>query len=139
MLRLLVLADAPLCVSWIGNGSYYEGDDNINYHLQWLDGAKSKHNLTIDYIGIWNERAPDYDWVIRFRRALDKSAHKNIKIVGADTGWICDDVAKNASLKAALGVLGAHYPVTGNAPGGRNKIPTSCAGLGLPLWTSEGT
>ena len=29
---------------------YYWGDDNIDYHLKWLDGAKSAHNLTIDYL-----------------------------------------------------------------------------------------
>ena len=46
---------------WIGDGckasncsmdeQYYWGEDNIDYHLKWLDGAKSAHNLTIDYLG----------------------------------------------------------------------------------------
>ena len=41
---------------WIGDGckscsmpeQYYHGDDNIEYHLKWIEGAKSAHNLTID-------------------------------------------------------------------------------------------
>lgn len=36
---------------WIGNGSYYKGDDNIEYHLKWIEGAQRLHNLSIDYIG----------------------------------------------------------------------------------------
>lgn len=36
---------------WIGNGSYFAGDDNINYHINWIEGAKRVHNLTIDYVG----------------------------------------------------------------------------------------
>ena len=121
---------------WVGNGSYYEGDDNINYHLKWLDGAKEAHNLTIDYIGVWNERAPDYDWVVRFRQALDASVHKDVVIVGADTGWICDDLVKNDTVAAAIGVLGAHYPITGSTP--HKAVPASCAQLDKPRWTSEG-
>jgi galactosylceramidase len=121
---------------WVGNGSYYEGDDNINYHLKWLDGAKEAHNLTIDYIGVWNERAPDYDWVVRFRQALDASVHKDVVIVGADTGWICDDLVKNDTVAAAIGVLGAHYPITDSTP--HKAVPASCAQLDKPRWTSEG-
>ena len=37
---------------WIGNGQFYS-QDNINYHITWLQGAKSAHNLTLDYMGIW--------------------------------------------------------------------------------------
>ena len=41
---------------WIGDGckscsmpeQFYHGDDNIEYHLKWIEGAKSAHNLTID-------------------------------------------------------------------------------------------
>ena len=120
---------------WVGNGSYYAGDDNINYHLKWLEGAKAHHELDIDYLGIWNERAPDYDWVVRLRSALDQSPHNKTTIVGADTGWICDDLAKNETVKNAIGILGAHYPITNNQP---RALPASCASLDQPLWTSEG-
>eukprot|EP01052_Picozoa_sp_SAG31_P047513 SAG31_NODE_9542_length_1260_cov_2.412575_2_plen_245_part_00 len=37
---------------WIGEGNYYS-QDNIDYHIKWLNGAKKVHNLTIDYMGIW--------------------------------------------------------------------------------------
>ena len=34
---------------------YYHGDDNIEYHLKWIEGAKSAHNLTIDWVGLWSK------------------------------------------------------------------------------------
>jgi galactosylceramidase len=38
----------------VGNGSFFS-EDNIDYHLKWLKGARSTHNLTIDYMGTWLE------------------------------------------------------------------------------------
>jgi len=40
---------------WVGAGNYFS-DDNILYHLNWLRGAKAAHNLTVDYVGVWNEQ-----------------------------------------------------------------------------------
>lgn len=40
---------------WIGNGSYFSAD-NIMYQTKFLEGARSQYNITLDYIGIWNER-----------------------------------------------------------------------------------
>jgi len=38
---------------WIGNGSYYAGDDNIQYHLDWVYCMQDVHGVPIDYLGIW--------------------------------------------------------------------------------------
>lgn len=37
---------------WIGNGSFFS-EDNINYHLSWLNCAKQAHDVDIDFMGIW--------------------------------------------------------------------------------------
>lgn len=37
--------------AWIGNGSYYAGDDNIKYHLDWLYCMQDVHGVPIDYVG----------------------------------------------------------------------------------------
>ena len=47
----LALAELPHHGCWMVDCRYYWGNDNIEYHLKWLDGAKSTHNLTIDYLG----------------------------------------------------------------------------------------
>eukprot|EP01043_Picozoa_sp_COSAG02_P018622 COSAG02_NODE_874_length_16292_cov_11.828630_7_plen_144_part_00 len=114
------------------NCRYYWGDDNIEYHLKWLDGAKSAHNLTIDYLGelhpcthppawlyltytpaapsalcdtgIWNERASDPDWIVRLRSAMDKAGHAHTAIVASDTNYqVCDDFVKNKTVSDAIG------------------------------------
>ena len=36
---------------WVGNGSYYS-QDNIDYHLSWLQCTKMA-GIDIDYIGNW--------------------------------------------------------------------------------------
>ncbi|KAK3796635.1 hypothetical protein RRG08_008389, partial [Elysia crispata] len=43
---------------WVGEGSgnpYHNVLKTADYIVRWVNGAKKTHNLTIDYIGIWNE------------------------------------------------------------------------------------
>ena len=103
---------------WIGDGckscsmpeQYYHGDDNIEYHLKWIEGAKSAHNLTIDYLGIWNERASDPDWIVRLRAALDKAGHQHVTIVASDTSFdVCDGFAQNKTVANAIGIIGVRF------------------------------
>ena len=55
-IKLFTLAwTAP---GWIGDGTRgpeseggYYSQDNIDYHLKWIKGLKSAHNLTLDYMG----------------------------------------------------------------------------------------
>lgn len=96
----------------------------------------SSHRLlcTTDF-SIWNERNYDADWVVRFRSALDDRGHHHVEIVAADTNWVCDNFVNNKTLLDAIGVFGAHYPITSRK---HSDIPASCAALGKPLWTSEG-
>lgn len=35
---------------WIGDGNYYS-QDNINYHLDWIDCAENTWNFTVDFMG----------------------------------------------------------------------------------------
>jgi len=103
---------------WIGDGckscsmpeQYYHGNDNIEYHLKWIEGAKSAHNLTIDYLGIWNERASDPDWIVRLRAALDKAGHEHVTIVASDTSFdVCDGFAQNKTVADAIGIIGVRF------------------------------
>eukprot|EP01047_Picozoa_sp_COSAG01_P090736 COSAG01_NODE_22518_length_852_cov_1.108898_1_plen_124_part_10 len=99
---------------WIGNGSYFS-QDNIAYHLKWLQGAQRVHGLSVDYIGIWNEHSASTDWIVRLRRAMDGAGFAHTAIVATDQGgWpICDEMAKNQTVRDAVSVIGSHYPVQG--------------------------
>eukprot|EP00047_Mylnosiga_fluctuans_P024630 m.165727 g.165727 ORF g.165727 m.165727 type:complete len:861 (+) comp9895_c0_seq4:1721-4303(+) len=104
---------------WVGNGSYFS-DDNIAYQVDFVKGARDVYNITIDYIGIWNERPwgnPTY--VKDLRSALDAAGFSSTTIVGADGGIPADQIA---ALKAdpvfseAEPILGRHYPCANPEP-----------------------
>ena len=44
---------------WVGNGTRGQGgyysQANIDYHVRWVQGLKRVHNVSLDYMGIWNE------------------------------------------------------------------------------------
>jgi galactosylceramidase len=41
-----------------------------NYTVQWLLGAQREHGLTIDYVGLWNERSPPPEYAPVLRGAV---------------------------------------------------------------------
>src|SRR5579862_5880885 len=57
---------------WIGNGNFFS-QDNINYILNFIQGAKSTYGLTIDEVGIWNETDFDPYWIIDLKAALQQA------------------------------------------------------------------
>jgi len=97
--------------AWIGDGNYYS-DDLPEYMAKFLLGAKRVHNLEIDYIGIWNERPYNVDYIKQLKKTLNNYNLKT-KIVAADeirTYWIAKDILKDPELFDAINVVGTHYP-----------------------------
>ncbi|XP_046350655.2 galactocerebrosidase-like isoform X2 [Haliotis rufescens] len=119
---------------WIGNGTqnpYNNVDVLATYIRKWIQGARDVHNLTIDYIGIWNERACNTTYIKRLRRDLDKHGFSHVGIVAGDNGaWgIENDILKDADLASAVDVIGVHYP--------RKATPVAALKTGKLLWASE--
>ena len=52
------------------------------YVTKWLTGARDVHNLTIDYIGIWNERAYSRDYIHALSQHLT-AANLSTRIIAA--------------------------------------------------------
>lgn len=51
---------------WIGeNGTwpYSNTVKSANYIVNWIIGASKVHNLSIDYVGIWNERPYSSEYI----------------------------------------------------------------------------
>lgn len=97
--------------AWIGDGKYYS-EDMPEYVAKFLQGAKKVHDLDIDYVGIWNERPYNVDYIKNLRRTLDKYGLKT-KIAAADeirSYWIAQDIMKDPELYDAVDVIGTHYP-----------------------------
>lgn len=96
---------------WIGDGKYYS-DDLPQYMADYLTGAKNVHGLDIDYIGIWNERPYNVEYIKALRATLD-SCNIKTRIVAADeirSYYICKDMLKDPQLYNAIDIVGTHYP-----------------------------
>jgi galactosylceramidase len=118
---------------WIGDGKFFS-QDMADYYVKFIRGAKVVHGLDIRYVGLWNEKPYDAEWIKLLRQVLDKAGLPRVGIVASDlyqtNKWdLAEKVAKDPVLKAAIHAIGAHYPKFESPPAAR-----SC---GLPLWSSE--
>ncbi len=95
---------------WIGNGQFYS-QDNIDYIINFIQGAQSNYGLTIGDIGIWNETDPNINWIINLKAAL-AAAGLTTTVVAADQGNldIIADMLNYPPLVDAIDVIGIHYP-----------------------------
>jgi hypothetical protein len=121
---------------WIGGGNFWS-TDMINYLVSWLNCAKS-HNLTINYLGGWNERGYNIGWYEQLRSALNAAGYSAVQIVADDTSWnVANDLVSNSAFSQAVQVIGSHYPC------GWMSAETSCPSssnaeaTGKPLFASE--
>eukprot|EP00118_Oscarella_pearsei_P009363 m.53910 g.53910 ORF g.53910 m.53910 type:complete len:670 (+) comp34288_c0_seq10:26-2035(+) len=119
--------------SWVGNNSnspYQFPNLTATYILKWIQGAKREYNLDIDYIGIWNERKYDVNYIKLLRSVLDANGFQKTRIVAPDGSWgIASDILKDPELAKAVDIIGAHYPGT--------YSDATALSTGKPLWASE--
>ena len=80
--------------------------------------------------GIWNERNYDSGWIKDLRAALDGAGYVNTRLVASDEGWesIVTDMTNDPELRAAVDIVGAHYP---------GQPPAAAYALNRSLWASE--
>jgi galactosylceramidase len=123
---------------WIGQGQSDAGkffsQDNADFIVSFIQGARQYHRVEINYCGIWNETPHNVPWIKLLRRALDRSNLSRVQIVASDqTGndpWrIAKEMAADPELLNAVHVIGAHYV-------GFNSTPEALA-TGKRLWSSE--
>ncbi|KAM4690299.1 galactocerebrosidase isoform 1-T1 [Rhinophrynus dorsalis] len=118
---------------WIGFGKnwpYDFPDVTAHYVVSWIIGAKQYHDLDIDYVGIWNERAFDIKYIKVLRNTLDRLGLENVGIIAADGQWeIAHDMVVDPYLNEAVQIIGAHYPGTWTV---NEALQT-----GKKLWASE--
>jgi hypothetical protein len=104
------------------------------------EGAAKSHNLTIDYLGSWNEMDAAFadagaEYLKLLRATLDARGLHATKLVGGDVhSWVdpmCQTLVNGSDpdLTVAVSAIGKHYPST---------TSTSLAvATGKPLWSSE--
>ena len=65
---------------WIGDGNYCS-QDNVNYTVTWLIGARDIHKVNVSFIGAWNERPVLSSYIPMLRKGLNDNGFSYIKIV----------------------------------------------------------
>ncbi|KAK3766451.1 hypothetical protein RRG08_066150 [Elysia crispata] len=119
---------------WLGKGThnpYIDPVQTADYVVNWIKGAKSVYNLTIDYVGIWNERPYNITYIKILRQTLDQNGFQNTVIIAPDDfGWkLVTDIQKDKDLDNMIHAIGAHYPGTKSAWKAKQSKK--------PLWASE--
>jgi O-glycosyl hydrolase len=115
--------------------SSYYSQDTIDYFIDWLDCA-AEHGLTIDNMGVRNEREYESEWIKEYRAALDAAGYEDVRIIASDEAarkgeWpIAVDMANDPELYDAVGLLGNHYST--------GPSSATAQSLNKPLWISEG-
>ncbi|OCT15346.1 hypothetical protein A8709_14750 [Paenibacillus pectinilyticus] len=123
---------------WVGS---MWSQNNADYLVSYIKGAKSVWGLDIDYVGGsqnenfngTSQQARDYIVNI-LRPTLDNNGLSQVKIIAPDilsSDWaFADRIVTDTALKDAVDVIGYHYV---------NGISTANAqNSGLPIWESEG-
>ena len=123
---------------WIGGGQYYS-QDMADYLVGFLRGAREYHRLNIRYVGVWNEKDNDANWIKLLRQTLDANGFGEVRIVGGDMNgppeqqWkLAEAAAKDPELARCLHAIGVHYTY--------GEQPNSVAHLkaaGVRIWASE--
>ncbi|HLH02979.1 MAG TPA: family 16 glycoside hydrolase [Bryobacteraceae bacterium] len=123
---------------WVGNGKLYSRD-MAEYMADFIEGAKKHYGLHIRYTGIWNEKEYDSEYVKELKRVL-KEHRLDTKIVCCDDYYgehqwrIAEEMRDDAELRAAVDVIGVHYPQTQDG----TLTTTHAARVSdKPLWSSE--
>ncbi|GFR85272.1 galactocerebrosidase, partial [Elysia marginata] len=118
---------------WIGQGKrdpYAKPEVTADYIVKWINAAKMVYNLTIDYVGIWNERRYDITYIKTLRKMLDARGFSHTLIIAADEAWeIASDIEKDLDLASTIHAIGCHYPGT--------QSSVEAQRTGKSLWASE--
>ena len=102
---------------------------------KWIECGRDAHGLNISVIGLWNEEPGPVPYILALRKRLDAGGLQHVTIIAPDGGGsgmdeVAKEMAANASVKAAVGALGSHYPGSkGTSPAVRNA--------GVPAWSAE--
>ena len=119
---------------WVAEGgSSPLTNSTVSYITKWLVAARDVHGLTIDYIGVWNERAYSREYILSLHASLQSHNLSSTLIVAADDccpPWdICSDMLADDALSAAVSYIGGHYP--------NQQTTANCSLLPQIKWSSE--
>jgi hypothetical protein len=69
---------------WINNQTGIYGPDLLTYHINWLKCARDHWSIDVDWLGLWNERPDNFDYMKQLRKALTAEGFNHTQIVIGD-------------------------------------------------------
>jgi hypothetical protein len=119
--------------AYINNGSFF-GPEMVQYQTQWV-ACMAAQNLSIDYLGAWNERFwGGAGYVKALRAGLDAAGFSSTEIIlpdGLFDASIMASAASDAAFNASFSGIGLHYPCDAGA--GHPEVDAG----GKLFWASE--
>jgi galactosylceramidase len=126
---------------WIGNGTFFS-QDNIKYHVAWLECMKATYSAEVDYIGIWNEMNWGSSWyVVELGEAI-KAAGLSTKLVLLDaihgiSAEFLSQFQVDEKLQQLTAAVGLHYPCGEPDKARTQLLQTLAAHPATSFWASE--
>lgn len=126
--------------AWVGAGDTSSPYANLSkplfYMTEWLRGGRDHHNLSFDYVGVWNENECDADYLVALREALDANDFADTLIIAPDTtaeaaNELLETMLERPDVAAAVHAVGYHYPDSDTG------AAAQAAALGVRIWASE--
>lgn len=119
--------------------------ENADYIVQFIKGAKDYWNIDMDYISPGkNESSISTDWLKNiFKPTLDKAGYRKVNILAPDDNgsyWqICNEMQTDSLLSSIIDAVGYHY-VCGHLPKinyEKNATTENAKKCNVSLWASE--
>ncbi|MGC8553183.1 MAG: hypothetical protein ACP5O7_10005, partial [Phycisphaerae bacterium] len=111
----------------------YYSQDNANYITRCVQCLKKFDGITINFVGDWNERKINLNWVLLLRKTLDAAGLQKVHIELADYWrpiWnLAVRIKADPALFHAISAFGRHYPHYVSSP--------AAQATKIPLWSGE--
>ncbi|MGA2448891.1 MAG: galactosylceramidase [Polyangiaceae bacterium] len=127
--------------SWVGTNNNLFTQTMATYVSKWLAGAKTYHNLDVNYVGCRNEKGTSEPYAELLRTTLNGDGLTSVGIHAFDNwgatswNWV-PDMKTNATLSSAIYAIGSH--TTSNPPGASGSPPPAdVIADGHPIWDTE--
>ena len=122
---------------WIGGGNFWS-TDTINYLVSWLDCAKP-HNLTIDYLGGWNETRLQRRLVRAAAQCAERQRLRQRQDRRGRLGLVGGQRRRRRTRRSPRpsSIIGTHYPCGYRSSQSNCSVPSAATSSGKTLWASE--
>jgi galactosylceramidase len=122
--------------AWVGQNNNLFTQSMATYVAKWLNGAKTYHNLDVNYVGCRNEKGTSESYAELLRTTLDSNGLTSVGIhafdnPGSAQNWTwATDLLTNTTLNTAVYAIGEHT-TEGSPP------PANVIAIGKPIWDTE--